>query len=260
MPKKIDSQRLSQLAGQPVEITIFDGETPEQAEDRILSEHPEAFGGGQEDFGSQLSGDIPQEFLADAEDAYSRGDTKALNRIKSAIDIFKSTQSKPLNQSQQKEQTKQGTVEDIKNALGILKNIETYDNPATSLGAYGIQNLGELLNLNPELTQYKQKQSMLLAPIARGIQGEVGNLSEFEQKAAKAFLPQGRALFSSSGRDVQLQNLFDSIKARTGRDLTEELDEEDLRAIGAKSFLGKKLRKPSSQGGQVIDLNQFIKR
>jgi hypothetical protein len=142
-----------------------------------------------------------------------------------------------LTEAQQKEKNKQGTVDDIKNALGLLKNIETYPG-VIAPPAQLIQSIGEKMNLNPDLTAYNQKASMLLAPIAKGVQGEVGNLSEFEQKAAKAFLPQGTGLFSEKGRNVQLQNLFDSVQARTGRDLTSEINPEELKSMG---YLGKLL-------------------
>lgn len=70
MPQKIDSQRLSQLAGQAVEITVKDGETLEQAEERVMQEHPDLFGKEQVDFGTDMSGqqsqsiNLPQEVLA----------------------------------------------------------------------------------------------------------------------------------------------------------------------------------------------------
>lgn len=39
------SQRLSQMLGQPVEINLKEGETLEQAEERVISENPSEFGG-----------------------------------------------------------------------------------------------------------------------------------------------------------------------------------------------------------------------
>lgn len=97
MAQKVDSQKLTQLAGQPVEITVNDGENLEQAEARVMQEHPDMFGGGMGDELAQdaPAGPLPPQLQAMAERAASSGDKKAMAQVQAAIRLYKETLPKP---------------------------------------------------------------------------------------------------------------------------------------------------------------------
>lgn len=152
---------------------------------------------------------------------------------------------KARTEEQQKEENRNKTVDDIKNAMGLLKQIETYSGWKARPNQW-VQGAGEFLGMNPEVSAYNQKVGMLLAPIAKGIQGDSGNLSEFEQKAAKEFFPMGKQLYSKELRSYAIQNLIDSVKARTGRDLSKEFSPEELAAMGYEGNMGNQANAPMS--------------
>lgn len=243
MPQKIDSERLSQLAGRPVEITVQDGESLEQAEARVMQQNPDVFGQSQDDFGSDVSGptskaiSLPQDVLAIKEYAGSlplgsKEQEKALKMYEAARDDYLklNPQSSGMKEFEQKEKNKQKTAIDIANLIKKLPEIETY--PGIASGpAWAAQKVGAMIGLNPDLSDYDQKVSMLTVPVARGIMGDVGAVSDYAQKKAESYFPQGPTqLFSQKGRPRAIGNLIDSIQSQTGIDLTTLISPEELKA------------------------------
>lgn len=249
------SEKLTQLRGKKTAINLLEGETLEQAEARVQRDRPELFAKAEQDFGAAAAGSDEQtadqgamspetKKLFEIAQQFSPGSIQRNRVLTEANAAYKRDQDKrrPKSESELKEDTKNRTVDDVKNALLLLEKIETKPGIVGRLNqAY--QKGSNFFGFNPELQAYQDKVDILSSPIVKGIQAATGNPSDYEQKKAEKFLPQGPALFISEYRQPALQNTFDSIKARTGRDLTTELTPEQLKKIG---YLGKLLNQNNS--------------
>lgn len=137
MPQKADSQKLSEMMGQPVEITINDGESLEQAEARVMNEHPDVF--KTQDFGAEHAGPdpqqaapapgLPQEYKDMASRAAQSGDPKAMKMAKDAITLYNS--ANPIaKQTAAKElpSTMQGDINFLKDVLSNNEKVVALKN------------------------------------------------------------------------------------------------------------------------------------
>lgn len=85
----IPSEKLSKLAGEPVAINLKEGETLDQAEDRVLKENPDYFRKAT-DFASGLATNgITPELREEVANLTSTGDSKNIAKAKSLLDINK---------------------------------------------------------------------------------------------------------------------------------------------------------------------------
>jgi hypothetical protein len=223
------------------------------------------------DIGHELAGFSPEEkagLKTALAAAYEAGDKKEIDRISGLINAMKNLYpgEKPLTQAQLKDKAKESISKDISNIFDLLPEIETYKG-WKSLPAAGVQKAGAFVGENPEYSQYIQKLKQLKIPVIKQVQGDVGAVSDTQERSALDYFPYSSdTLFEEKGRPRAIVNLLQSVKAGTGVDLQEMVTPEQMsKAAGPdpegylKSYLAKMLNKNKPQQDQVIDLNQFVK-
>lgn len=184
--------------------------------------------------------------------------------------------TKGLTQADMKEKAKGNIAKDIANIFQVLPEIETYDG-WKSVPAWLTQLGGSMIGENPELSQYRNKIEQLKIPVVKQIQGDVGAVSDIQERKAKEYFPSGAdMLFEERGRPRGLINLFQGVESGTGINLTDLLSREQIEKAGGpdpegmlKAFLDQvygqataapTTSKPSSGGGSAAQKAQELLR
>lgn|SRR3990167_2325511 len=278
MPKVKTILELEMPDGKIAELPVYDTDTPESLAQALgknnfdpakYSNEIQAAISGGGDFGAGLSPEPANDRISQAKRGLEQFRTELANtsdKRQAELLIKKISALENEIKENPNDDPKGRIVDDAKNLLNILPEIETYPGPA-SLPMWGVQQLGEWGGMNEELNQYQHKVDSLITGLAKEIQGQKGVLSDQDIARAKKIPPGGRALFSKEGRERQLQNFFEGIEAYTGRNLRREIDPEMLKRIlqgsgkgnmppkGGQSTTGEKPRFKVGPDGIPVRVN-----
>lgn len=233
------SQKLSQLAGKPINVRIYEGETLEQAEERVLKEHPEAFA-------QKPSGALPPQLMAIAEQAAASGDKKEIAKAQATIELYKATQPKEASPSNSAEAAK--LLEIVTGGITNLKDLEDEVNKGNLLVGqalpYGIGDRKVDFLLNDITDRLGRLRSG--GAITEGTNGSGGELGRFEKN------PPGPLDFGKDAKLYKINKLKEQF-TRVGQNLKGE--------EGFNSYLEKLLSKnntsnpPSNSPAINVDQN-----
>lgn len=223
MPK-VESKKLSSIAGKPVDINIYDGETLEQAEERVMQEHPEVFGG--QDVGASLADEpqgnqMPDEVLKlyQAAEDFPVGSIQRTRALEQAQKM-----AEALGSSSKTTQEKDGKNEEmdlIGNNLAYMTEVLDQIEPGKGVLSrpMGVaQKVGYWLGQNPEVGQYESLVNGLASPVARTLFAEKGALAEGDVKRAQSLFPS--IYTTKEDRDFKINNIIKLLNNATGKDWT----------------------------------------